>query len=501
MLKKILIANRGEIAVRVIRACRELDIPSVAVFSDVDREALHVRFADEAYHIGAAPASESYLLMDRIIETAEKSGADAIHPGYGFLAENPVFAEKCRESNIVFIGPSPEAISSMGDKLTAREMMGKAGIPVVPGTERAINDENELFRTAGEIGYPVMLKASAGGGGKGMRMVNSESELSSAFRGATSEAVSSFGNNAVYIEKFISNPRHIEIQILADNHGNTVHLGERECSIQRRHQKVIEECPSPVITPEIRERMGAIAVKAAEAVNYLGAGTVEFLLDGNMKFYFLEMNTRIQVEHAVTEMVCGIDLVKYQLLIASGKKLGFTQSDLAMNGAAIECRIYAEDPDNSFMPSPGTIKGLRFPEGPGIRNDNGVHDGFTVPSFYDPMISKLIVWGNNRREAILRMKRALEEYKIRGIKTTISFHEQVMHNPDFIAGNFNTDFIDRTFLKKKKEVDPSSENIAMIAAAIRAYKDKTAGAYLNFQDTRRENRWKCVARTEGIRDR
>ncbi len=501
MFKKVLIANRGEIAVRVIRACRELDVASVAVFSDVDREALHVRFADEAYYIGPPSASESYLCIDKIIAVAKECNAEAIHPGYGFLAENPGFAERCREENIVFIGPSPEAIKSMGDKLTARELMIKAGIPVVPGSENAISDEDELVRIAGEIGYPVMLKASAGGGGKGMRRVNSEDELSSAFRGASSEAGSAFGNSAVYIEKFIECPRHIEIQVLADGHGNTLHFGERECSIQRRHQKVIEECPSPVISAEIRMKMGDIAVKAAEAVNYLGAGTIEFLLDKDHNFYFLEMNTRVQVEHAVTEMVYGVDLVKYQILIASGNKVECTQKEISPHGAAIECRIYAEDPDNNFMPSPGTIKGLRFPEGPGVRNDNGVHDGFTVPSCYDPMISKLVVWGNTREKAISRMKRALEEYKIRGIKTNIRFHEQVMRNSAFISGNFNTDFIDKVFLSEEKADDSAIENIAIVAAAIRAYKDKVSEAVGSPGKRGQSSMWKISARREATGER
>ena len=410
MFKKILIANRGEIACRVIRACREMNISTVAVYSDADRDALHVRMADEAYHIGPAPSSESYLRGDRVIEVAKSSGAEAIHPGYGFLSENADFVRQVVNAGLAFIGPPPEAMEAMGGKITARKIATEAGVPVVPGTNDPIASVDEALRTANEIGYPVMLKASAGGGGKGMRLVADETELRSALEAARSEALSSFGDESVFMEKAVVRPRHIEIQVFSDTHGNHVHLGERECSIQRRHQKVIEEAPSPINSPELRERMGACAVMVAKAVGYVGAGTVEFLVsDLDRSFYFLEMNTRLQVEHPVTELVTGIDLVREQINVAWGETLSFRQEDVHLNGHAIECRVYAEDPDQNFMPSPGKISRLRVPAGPGVRDDGGVYEGGEVSIHYDPMISKFAVHGKDRREAIERMRRALDE--------------------------------------------------------------------------------------------
>ena len=434
MIKKVLIANRGEIAIRVMRSCREMGITTVAVYSEADRSSLHVRYADEAYFIGPSPSNESYLVIDKIIEAAKHSGADAIHPGYGFLSENAVFSGRCKKEGIIFIGPQARAISTMGDKITARETMIAAGVPVVPGTKEAISDEQEAVKTAAKIGLPVMIKASAGGGGKGMRMVKEEKNLLDAIRAAKSEALSSFGDDSVYIEKYIESPHHIEFQVLADQHGNVIHLCERECSVQRRHQKVIEETPSPLMTPELREKMGQDAVAAARAVDYEGAGTIEFLADNDRNYYFLEMNTRLQVEHPITEEVVGIDLVKQQILIASGKKLSLKQEDIVQSGHAIECRIYAEDPDNQFMPSPGRIRYMTEPSGPGIRTDGYAYEGYEIPLYYDPLISKLVAWAQTREEAIGRMKRALHEYKIGGVKTSINFLERVMGNKTFIKG-------------------------------------------------------------------
>lgn len=442
-IKKILIANRGEIAIRIMRTCREMDITSVAVFSEADRTSQHVRYADEAYYIGKAPSSESYLNIEKIIEVAKKSGADAIHPGYGFLSENSRFSQRCKEEGIIFIGPSPKVIDQMGDKIKARETMQKAGIPVVPGTEGSVNTEEEALNAIKEIGLPVMIKASAGGGGKGMRLVHHEKDIVSAVRAARSEAKSAFGDDSVYIEKYITSPHHIEFQILGDQHGNAVHLFERECSVQRRHQKMIEETPSPLMTPKLRNEMGQAAVEAAKAVNYTGAGTIEFLVDDNLNYYFLEMNTRLQVEHPITERVTGIDLVKQQIKIAEGHPLEIQQEKLFQRGHSIECRIYAEDPDNNFMPSPGKIYKITEPLGLGVRTDGYVYEGYEIPIYYDPMISKLIVWGANRDEAIRRMRRALYEYKITGVKTSIKFLERIMNTPDFISGKYDTHFIEK----------------------------------------------------------
>lgn len=467
-IKKVLIANRGEIAVRIIRSCREMGIHTVAVFSDADRTSMHVRYAGEAYHIGPSPSNESYLKMDKILEIAKLSGADAIHPGYGFLSENAEFSRRCQEEGIIFIGPSPEAILGMGDKITARRTMIKAGVPVVPGTSDAVTNEDDALETIRQIGLPVMIKASAGGGGKGMRLVREESKILSSLRGARSEAKTAFGNDAVYIEKYIDSPHHIEFQVLADRDGNTVHLFERECSVQRRHQKVVEETPSPIMTAEVRVRMGDDAVAAAKAAKYEGAGTIEFIVDDNLNYYFLEMNTRLQVEHPITERVVGVDLVREQIRIAEGNPLPFTQDDLHQNGHAIECRIYAEDTDNNFMPNPGTITHITEPLGFGVRCDGYVYKGYTIPIYYDPMISKLIVWGKTREEAIERMRRSLYEYKISGVKTSIKFLERIMDAPEFRKGGYNTHFIEDNidFLMTDPECAYECENLALIAAFV-----------------------------------
>ncbi|MBN2909835.1 acetyl-CoA carboxylase biotin carboxylase subunit [Polycladomyces sp. WAk] len=456
MFQKVLIANRGEIAVRVIRACRELGIQTAAVYSEADKDALHVKLADEAYCIGPAPSRDSYLNMTNLMSTATLIGADAIHPGYGFLAENADFAELCAACGITFIGPHPSAITKMGDKTTARETMKEAGVPTVPGTEGLIEDIDEAVAVAREIGFPVIVKATAGGGGKGMRVVHSEEELKRAIRMAQQEAEANFGNPGVYLEKFLIEPRHIEIQVLADNHGNVIHLGERDCSIQRRYQKLVEEAPSPALTPELRERMGQAAVAAAKAVNYSGAGTVEFLLDKEGNFYFMEMNTRIQVEHPVTELVTGIDLVKEQIRIAAGEPLSVKQEDVRFDGWSIECRINAEDPDRNFIPSPGEIRFYLPPGGPGVRVDSAAYTGYRIPPYYDSMIAKLIVWGKDREEAIDRMRRALQEFAIDGVKTTIPFHLKLMQHPQFVSGDFHIQFLEKTNLNEERSKDDQS---------------------------------------------
>ncbi|MDN4594066.1 acetyl-CoA carboxylase biotin carboxylase subunit [Polycladomyces subterraneus] len=456
MFQKVLIANRGEIAVRVIRACRELGIQTVAVYSEADKDALHVKLADEAYCIGPATSRDSYLNMTNLMSTATLIEADAIHPGYGFLAENADFAELCAACGITFIGPHPSAITKMGDKTTARETMKEAGVPTVPGTEGIIEDIDEAVAVAREIGYPVIVKATAGGGGKGMRVVHSEEELKRAIRMAQQEAEANFGNSGVYLEKFLIEPRHIEIQVLADNHGNVIHLGERDCSIQRRYQKLVEEAPSPALTPELRERMGQAAVAAAKAVNYSGAGTVEFLLDKEGNFYFMEMNTRIQVEHPVTELVTGIDLVKEQIRIAAGEPLSIKQEDVRFDGWSIECRINAEDPDRNFIPSPGEIQFYLPPGGPGVRVDSAAYTGYRIPPYYDSMIAKLIVWGKDREEAIDRMRRALQEFAIDGVKTTIPFHLKLMQHPQFVSGDFHIQFLEKTNLNEGRSKDDQS---------------------------------------------
>lgn len=491
MIKKVLVANRGEIAVRVMRSCREMGIPTVAVFSDADRSSMHVRYADEAFHIGPSPSTESYLNQDRIIEAAKKSGADAIHPGYGFLSENATFSKRCQQEGIIFIGPDENVISTMGDKITARETMMKSGVPVVPGTNADLGSDENALQVIKEIGLPVMLKASAGGGGKGMRLVRQEADILPSLRAAKSEAQAAFGDGTVYVEKFIENPHHIEFQILADTHGNVIHLCERECSVQRRHQKVVEETPSPLITDEIREEMGKHAVAAAATVNYAGAGTIEFLVDNDLNYYFLEMNTRLQVEHPITERVIGIDLVKEQIRIAQGETLSMKQDEVVQKGHAIECRIYAEDPDNNFMPSPGKIRHLTEPLGLGVRQDGYVYEGFEIPIYYDPMISKLIVWGKNRNEAIQRMRRALYEYKITGVKTSIKFLERIMDAPDFVTGNYDTGFIEDNsdFLFEKRTCDHECQDISMIVSLI-DYQHRLSQRDLPAQETERESAWK-----------
>lgn len=444
MFKKILIANRGEIALRIINACKELGIKTVAVYSEADKDSLHVKFADECICIGPAPSFKSYLHIPSIIAAAEITGADAIHPGYGFLAENAQFAEVCKSCGITFIGPEPEHIRLMGDKATARETVKKKNVPVVPGSEGGIKDKEQLLELANQIGFPVILKASAGGGGKGMRIAWEESELISQFDTAKMEALSAFGNDEIYMEKYIVNPRHIEIQIAADNFGNVVHLGERECSIQRNHQKIIEEAPSSVLTDELRKAMGQAAKKVASAIGYTNVGTVEFLLDKDNNFYFMEMNTRIQVEHTVTEEVTGIDLVKLQIMVAAGEELGIKQRDIKISGHAIECRVNAEDP-RTFMPSPGKIEAFHIPGGPGIRIDSAAYAGYLVPPHYDSMIAKVIAYGKDRTEAIARMKRALEMFLIEGIKTNIPLHLQILEDEKFIKGELNTHFMEDFF--------------------------------------------------------
>jgi acetyl-CoA carboxylase biotin carboxylase subunit len=495
---KVLIANRGEIAVRIIRACREMGYPTVAVYSEPDRTALHVVSADQAMPIGAAPSRESYLRVDRILEAAKLSGAEAIHPGYGFLAENAAFARACRDAGLLFIGPSPESIEAMGSKTESRQRMQAAGVPVVPGLTEAVKSFEEIAAFAREAGFPIMIKASAGGGGKGMRLVEREEDLLQSYERVTSEAESFFGDGSVYAEKFITSPRHIEVQVVGDQHGNIVHVGERECTLQRRHQKVVEECPSPVVDAELRAQLGAMAVKAAAAVNYYSTGTIECLMGPDRQFYFLEMNTRLQVEHPVTEMVWGVDLVKEQLRIARGEKLSFRQEDLRPNGHAVECRIYAEDPARKFAPSPGLIRYISLPQGPGVRNDQGVYAGYTVPVFYDPMLSKLIVHGPTREEAIARMRRALTEYRVEGIMTTIPFFTFIMDDPDFLAGRFDTGYIDRILPTLDFAHRPTNEHdveAAIAAAAILAFEESQ-----NVQlPEDAPSRWRDVARREALR--
>jgi acetyl-CoA carboxylase biotin carboxylase subunit len=454
-----------------MRACREMGIRTVAVYSDVDRKSLHVRYADEAYNVGPARSTESYLRIERVMEAARRSGAEAIHPGYGFLAENPDFARACDHAGIVFIGPPVAAMELMGSKTNSRHAVRQAGLPVVPGTDRNLETLTEVDHVAQEIGFPVMLKASAGGGGKGLRLVSSPGELESAYRTARSEAQNAFNDPSVYLEKYVANPRHVEVQLLGDHYGNLIHLGERECSLQRRHQKVVEECPSPALDEGLRKRMGETAVRIGKLAGYWNAGTVEFLLDQNRNFYFLEMNTRLQVEHPVTELVAGIDLVKEQIKIAAGVAISWRQESVHLRGAAIECRIYAEDPLNNFFPSPGLITRLQVPAGPGVRRDSGVYEGWTIPLEYDPLISKLVVWGTDRNEAIARMRRALGEYEIFGVQTNIPFFRRVLEHPDFIAGNLDTGFIDRALAGGLMAEEPPSEEeacVAMLAAVLQA---------------------------------
>jgi acetyl-CoA carboxylase biotin carboxylase subunit len=507
MLKKILVANRGEIAVRIIRACRELGIASVAIYSDVDRAALHVLMADEAFPIGVAAAAESYLNIDKILEVARHCGADAIHPGYGFLSENAKFARACADTRAIkFIGPSAAAMEIMGSKTRARQEMEKAGIPFVPGTSRGLESLQQAKEVAAKIGYPVMLKAAAGGGGKGMRLVREEKELQSALEAARSEALRAFGDGEVYLEKAILNPRHIEMQVLADEHGNVVYLGERECSIQRRHQKVLEEAPSPVVDPDMRRRMGEVAVRVARAAGYSNAGTVEFLVDHEKNFYFLEMNTRLQVEHPVTELITGLDLVDLQIRIAAGEKLPFRQEDVLIRGHAIECRIYAEDPDNNYFPSPGKITMLQTPAGPGVRLDSGVYEGWTVPIDYDPLLAKLIGYGEDRSQAISRLRRALEELFVAGIKTNVGLFRRILGDEDFQAGKIDTGYLERLLASRLDAVEPDrtqedTANIAAIAAAAFAVLDSTSKAGDGTRTAHAEagsSNWTKAARVDGL---
>jgi acetyl-CoA carboxylase biotin carboxylase subunit len=467
-IAKVLVANRGEIAVRVIRACREQGIASVAVFSEADREALHVLMADEAYPIGPPPPAESYLAIDKLVRVAKASGADAVHPGYGFLAENATFAEACGAAGLVFVGPPPAAIRALGDKTAARRIARTLGVPTVPGTFEPVSDPDAMRAAAREIGYPLMVKAAMGGGGKGMRVVRSESELESARALARSEAAYAFGDGAVYLERYLAEPRHIEVQVLADARGHVIHLGERECSIQRRHQKLVEESPSPFVDGPLRERLGEAACRIAGAAGYVNAGTVEFLVDAERSFYFLEMNTRLQVEHGVTEMVTGIDLVREQLRIAAGEALSHKQADVVLRGAAIECRINAEDPFSGWMPSPGTITGLRAATGPWVRDDSGAYEGYTVPRFYDTLLAKLMVWGVDRATAISRMARALAEYKVVGILTTIPVLAHIVAHEDFRAGKLSTGFLDR-LLPTLTATRDRARAVAVIAAVLAEY--------------------------------
>jgi acetyl-CoA carboxylase biotin carboxylase subunit len=499
VFKKILIANRGEIAIRVIRACRELGIANVTIFSEADRSSLHVRYADEAYCVGPPPSTQSYLNMDAILDVTRRAGAEAIHPGYGFLAENAEFAGRCEAAGIVFIGPPSSAIRAMGSKTSARRLATGAGVPVVPGAIENLTDA-EVERKALEIGLPVVIKAAAGGGGKGMRVVQAAPDLPLAIRAARSEAQSAFGDSAIYLERYLIGPRHVEMQILADRHGHTIYLGERECSVQRRHQKVIEEAPSPVVDAPLRRRMGEAAVGLARAAGYVNAGTMEFLVDQDRNFYFLEMNTRLQVEHPVTEMVTGLDLVKEQIAIAAGEPLRQRQEDVVIRGAAIECRIYAEDPFQNFVPSPGRIIGLREPGGAGVRIETGIYKGYEVPVYYDPLIAKLVTWGRDRPEAAQRMRRALMEYTVQGIKTTIPFHQRVMADPDFLRGDIDTTYIDRRFAGRPHAWDESQRDVALVAAAIHAHLRDQARAGTPARGERAaESTWKLAARQAALR--
>ena len=498
MFTKVLVANRGEIAVRVIRACRELGLNTVAVYSEVDRNSMHVRQSDEAYLLGPPAAKDSYLRGDKIIEIAKKAGAGAIHPGYGFLAERDDFAEAVQEAGLVFIGPKPSAIAAMGDKAAARATVAAAGIPVIPGTDGdAILTDEDLIALAPDIGYPLVVKASAGGGGRGMREVKVPDELPGLLQAARREAEAAFGDGNVYLEKLLLDARHIEFQIMADSHGNAIHLGERECSLQRRHQKLLEEAPSPIMDDALREQMGELACRVAEAVDYLNAGTVEFLVDGDRNFYFLEMNTRLQVEHPITEMVTGIDIVREQIRIARGRKLNYRQEDLQLNGWAIECRINAEDPYNNFLPSTGQITTVIPPSGPGVRVDTGVYAGFTITPYYDSLISKLICWGETRGVAILRMRRALEEYRILGVRTNIPFHQKLLNSPRFMAGQFDTRFVEERFtLEEEFDGDDNLAMIAAVMATLVTHRETQQAAQIVRQSERDTSNWKWVGRWE-----
>ncbi len=511
-IRKILIANRSEIALRIIRACRELDIDSVAVYSDADRGAPHVLAASEAYRLGPAPSVDSYLRGDLILEIAATSGADALHPGYGFLSENADFAQACESAGIKFIGPPASAMQALGSKTRARQAADAVGMPRVPGSTTGLDSLDEALQVASQIGYPVMLKAAAGGGGKGMRAVLGPELMESAYNGARSEAERAFGSGEVYLEKLIERPRHIEIQVLADEHGNCIHLGERDCSVQRRHQKVIEEAPSAVVDKDLRQRMGAAAVRLAKSAGYINAGTVEFLVEsaadgapGN--FYFLEMNTRLQVEHPVTELITGLDLVYLQIAIAGGETLPFTQEDISLRGHAIECRIYAEDHENGFMPSPGTITRLIQPSGPGIREDSGIYEGWTVPMDYDPMLSKLIAYAPTRALAIARMRRALAEYAIGGIRTNLGLFRRILEDPDFAAGRLDTGYLDRLLVEKPGasiersalEPRPPNDKVASIAVGVFRKLNVSSQNGAAQPETTPASAWKRLGRLEGLR--
>lgn len=500
MVKKILIANRGEIAVRISRACREMGVASAVVFSDGDRAALHVRLADEAYRIGPAPSRESYLRIDKLMEIASLAGCDALHPGYGFLAENPELARACAANHVTFIGPSAEAMERLGSKTAARQLASRAGVPMVSGTKDAVQSVDDAGNIARGLGYPVLLKAVSGGGGKGMRMVVREEEMAASWRDAGSEALNAFGDARLYLEKYVERPRHIEIQIFGDLHGHIVYLGERECSVQRRHQKVIEECPSPVMTPELRRAMGEAAVRLAKEAGYTNAGTVEFLVDAQRSFYFLEVNTRLQVEHPVTEMVTGLDLVKLQIRSAMGEPLPFSQEDVRLFGHAVECRLYAEDPANQFFPSPGKILSRRAPSGPGIRLDDGVYEGFTVSTEYDPMLGKLIAWGADRAEAVARLQRALEEHSVTGIKTNSALLLGILRDPEFLRAEIFTRWLDErlpSFLSREKsqERDQTAEDAVILVALLHHLGERNT-APANGVPQEVESRWKRTARFE-----
>jgi len=502
MFNKILIANRGEIAVRIIRACRDLGITSVAVYSDADRGAPHVRLSDEAYRIGPPSAQESYLCSDRLIEVATRVGADAVHPGYGFLSENAGFAESCADAGLVFIGPSPAAIRIMGNKTTARAAVAAMDVPLVPGMLENILDEDHCQHWAERIGYPLMLKAAAGGGGKGMRKVEKPEELLLAFRAAKSEAGKSFSDDAVYMERFVESPRHIEIQVLGDQHGNLIHLGERECSIQRRHQKVVEEAPSPFVDDKLRQAMGAAAIKAARSVNYNSAGTVEFIVSGNSReFFFLEMNTRLQVEHPVTEWVTGLDLCQEMIRIAAGEPISVRQDDIRITGHAIECRICAEDPANNFFPAPGVLNRVQMPAGPGVRVDSGIDAGYRVPVEYDPLLAKLIVFGRTRSEALARCQRALQETVISGIATTLPFHKQLLQHPEFIRGEFDTGFLNNRFEFKPPADAVQLERKAVLAAVLPAHLQPVDDDPILLGNTRRPSPWRLAGQLQAVNHR